>query len=595
MKRLFSLLIFILLGQNVTSQICTQRMLRNLEAFAKVCGYVRYFYPGDEAAKLNWEQFIHYGVKQVELLKNDSELLNKLNQLLYPVAPALIIDYKTKTSVYKEKRVNNAGMVPVYWQHYGYGHSTIQPSPYESIRINRDSLGKDLFENKPQWSDVIIKDITSDIRLFMPLLLMGDSIQTHPASDKVLLRQLQEEATREWPEHPSGDNKYIRITSMIILWNIMKHFNPHWEFASIKPGAMLREGITDCFTSNSSLSFYDVLRKTTARLNDAHTGFFVDFNDSAIKKFVLPVRFAEAGNRIVVDYTNDTSLAAYFKPGDIVETINGKNILQYKKEYETKVSGSPQFKSWYATAYMLYDTDTRVTVQVKGKPEVTFEKKTPISQFNTRQRKQKKTGWLEPGIFYLDIDNATDSVYQLYLPEILNAKVLICDLRTYPKGNFVFSLLKSLMRKTPDRDWLFVPKIIYPDFNKVTYNNSHWRFKPDTVNQINAKVFLLTSPRSISYAESVIGHFKHYQLATIIGQPTAGANGNVAQVKLPGNYSVGWTEMLVKGQDGSRVFGVGFAPDILVNLTRKGILENKDEVLDIALRKSRVYLKKNTK
>lgn len=593
MKRLLIIIIIAQCAGGVSAQINTARTIKNLESFAKICGYVRYFYPGDEAARLNWEQFIYYGVKQVESLTNNRELSLKLQQLFYPVAPAMIIDYKTKATAYKEQRVNNAGMLPVYWQHYGYGQSTMRPSPYESIRVNRDSLGKDLFDEKPKWSDILIKDITPEIRLFMPLVLMGDSLQTYPAADKLLLRQLQEQAAREWPEHPSGDNKHIRITDMIILWNVMKHFNPHWAFASITPGEMLTKGIAACYTSNSSLSFYNVLRKITAPFNDSHTGFYVDHKDTTVKDYLLPVRFGEAESKIVVDYTNDSLLAAYFKPGDIVEQINGKNIFEYKKEYEAKVSGSPHFKSWYATAYMLYDTTTKVTVQLKGKTAVTFEKKTPLSKFNARQRKQKTTGWLEPGIFYLDIDNATDSAYQHHLPEILRAKVLICDLRTYPKGNYVFNLLQSLLRKPPDKDWLFTPQIIYPDFEKVTFNHALWPIKPDTVHPIRAKVFLLISPRSISYAESVIGHFKHYQLATIIGQPTAGANGNVARVNLPGGYTVGWTEMLVKQQNGEPLFGIGFAPDIPVNRTIKGIRENRDEVMERALSESHNYLNKH--
>jgi len=38
-----------------------EQVIRNLRAFSKLYGYVRFFHPSDEAAAIDWERFAIYG------------------------------------------------------------------------------------------------------------------------------------------------------------------------------------------------------------------------------------------------------------------------------------------------------------------------------------------------------------------------------------------------------------------------------------------------------------------------------------------------------------------------------------------------------
>ncbi len=53
----------------------TQQGLRNLTAFSKLYGYVRFFHPSDQAAAIDWQSFAIDGVRQVESATDDAELL----------------------------------------------------------------------------------------------------------------------------------------------------------------------------------------------------------------------------------------------------------------------------------------------------------------------------------------------------------------------------------------------------------------------------------------------------------------------------------------------------------------------------------------
>ncbi|MHC4628783.1 MAG: S41 family peptidase, partial [Planctomycetota bacterium] len=100
---------------------------------------------------------------------------------------------------------------------------------------------------------------------------------------------------------------------------------------------------------------------------------------------------------------------------------------------------------------------------------------------------------------------------------------------------------------------------------------------------IKGKVVFLTDGRAISYAESCMGFIEHYKLAEIVGQPTAGTNGNVNPYELPGGFRVVWTGMRVVKHDGSQHHLIGIQPTVPVQRTIQGVIEGRDEFVEKAL------------
>jgi C-terminal processing protease CtpA/Prc len=80
-----------------------------------------------------------------------------------------------------------------------------------------------------------------------------------------------------------------------------------------------------------------------------------------------------------------------------------------------------------------------------------------------------------------------------------------------------------------------------------------------------------------------MGLVEHHRLAPIVGEPTAGTNGNVNPFVLPGRYGVSWTGMKVLKQDGSRHHGVGIQPTVPCSRTIAGVAAGRDEQLERAL------------
>jgi C-terminal processing protease CtpA/Prc len=198
------------------------------------------------------------------------------------------------------------------------------------------------------------------------------------------------------------------------------------------------------------------------------------------------------------------------------------------------------------------------------------------------EMRPSKIAELESGIFYIDLSRITDADFDHVLPLLTAARGVIFDLRGYPHLGIGF--LSHLTNVPIQSARWNVPIITRPDHAIDDYDTSgRWDIRPQAP-RIRGKLVFLTDGRAISYAESVMGIIEAYKIAEIVGEPTAGTNGNINPLDLPGGYRVIWTGMRVLKHDGSQPHGVGIQPTVIVSPTLRGITEKRDEQLERAIR-----------
>jgi len=712
-----------------------RQKVSNLETFTKLCGYVRYFHPSDEAASLNWEKFIYYGSKEVENAGNQKELTEKLKGLFNPIAPSVQIVQDNYTKAFDVKSItplNKVGMKEITWQHYGLGNngglyksartnrkikikdpnraefggatSNINAEAYRGkkfrlkgwmrtdltngqgqfwVRVDRegknygffnnmddrpikskewkayeitgtididasnlffgafllgegkiwidnfileiedngiwkkiplqnssfeqadtlgwytksagynyanvkdanvdgqqallisdnstDQLVKSIFDEKPEFGAYFSKNIGNGLKCIIPQVLLGSDQETYPAANPTQLKALQKRIGETTPELFNASDVYVRLTSINIAWNIFQHFFPYKEEIKLEWKKELTLALNAAYQAKNSQEFGKVLRVMTEKLKDGHVS--VSFGEQNYFSIQADVAYVEG--KLLISKVDSLPL----KVGDIITSINGIPALEHFSSIKSEISGSDQWKNSNATRQFLEgykDTELVLKVSRDGKEQEfrftrTDYRKTP------EQPKIKK---LEDGVYYVNIGNTEMKDIAAMMSEFNTAKAIICDLRGYPRGNH--DLIAHLLTKEDNDKWMFVPKIIAPDYENVSYTGLGWEMKPKTPH-ISAKVIFLTGGGAISYAESYMGFIKHYKLATIVGQPTAGANGNVNPFTLPGNYSIRFTGMKVKLHDGGQMFNLGIQPDVFVNQTISGVIAGRDEYLEKAL------------
>jgi C-terminal processing protease CtpA/Prc len=88
---------------------------------------------------------------------------------------------------------------------------------------------------------------------------------------------------------------------------------------------------------------------------------------------------------------------------------------------------------------------------------------------------------------------------------------------------------------------------------------------------------------SQSQAEYTTMAFQSSPNVKVLGSQTAGADGNVSQITLPGNIVTCFSGLGVFYPDGTAAQRVGVKIDYPIKPTIKGIIEGKDELLEKAI------------
>jgi C-terminal processing protease CtpA/Prc len=188
---------------------------------------------------------------------------------------------------------------------------------------------------------------------------------------------------------------------------------------------------------------------------------------------------------------------------------------------------------------------------------------------------------LDGGVYYVDLTRAPWSRVRETMNRLAQARGVVFDMRGYPENprggsvQVVQHLAQDTVRAAPAQ----TPQVMYPDQDSlVGYDSDRFTLAPNTPT-IDGPVVFLADARAISAGERLMGIVKHYDLATIVGQPTAGASGAINPTDLIGNYQVTWTGQRVRKHDGSQHHLVGIRPDVEVERTIDGVRSGRDEVL----------------
>lgn len=112
--------------------LAAQQDVRNVAAFGRLYGVVRWFYPGDAAAALDWDRFAVHGVSRVRGARTPAELEKTLVELFAPLGPGIHI----AASLPARQPAGGRDASLIAWHHRGAGISTLQ-GPYSMRRTNR--------------------------------------------------------------------------------------------------------------------------------------------------------------------------------------------------------------------------------------------------------------------------------------------------------------------------------------------------------------------------------------------------------------------------------------------------------------------------
>lgn len=440
-------------------------------------------------------------------------------------------------------------------------------------------LTEDLFEARPAAGDVIDVELGAGLSARIPLVAWSDESSTRPPGDEKTLNWMRIELDSINLRALSEYSECTRVAGIVILWNVLQHFYPSFDVLDVDWDAELTRALERTVgEEEAGERYYSVLEGLAVALDDGRARAY-------------HYRYAPYGYLpVLVDWVEDqvvitASAIDELKPGDVVSALDGVDALKNLQSWEARKSGSTQRKrTWALGLFGSGQPEESLTMTLK-RGEETTDLKITLGQWNQRppERRPEALSVLEGGVFYVDLTRATTADVERRISEIASARGVVFDLRgSLSVDRAIIGHLLTEPDTTPS--WMQAPEIIRPDGEgPVGWRDVGWWIQPDEP-RIEGNVAILTDGRTIGDAESVVDLIRVRDLAEIVGQPTAGAAGEVNNMTLPGRFEFRWTGVRVPGRSRDEGRLSAIRPSVPASLTIQGLREGRDDILDLAVR-----------
>lgn len=386
-----------------------------------------------------------------------------------------------------------------------------------------------------------------------------------------------------------------RLLALYRFWNYVQYFYPYKELIGKDWCLLLPELIPDFIKADNEAAYIRACLKMLAMLHDAHAVIrsYSAGADSLKGTMTLPLetRFIEDKLTVVGYYTKDTGIMNAVAPGDIITSVDGISIEKLVKKYEplTIAPNRPRMLRELTSlnGFLLRSNKQSITLEVSkgGKsvgitlPATSVYDINPVSGQGSGMNGKgyrilgSRIGYLYPALLKEeDLATIKDS--------FRNYKGLIIDLRCYPKTFMPFTYGKwlkpastpfvSFIMPDPDMPGCFRPPAVLNNGEQETDN-------------FRGKIILLVDEYTQSQAEYTVMALQSAHDVIVLGSQTAGSDGDLTLIQLPGGVVTGMSGIGILYPDGTVTQRKGIRIDIICRPTIKGIKEQRDELLEKAL------------
>ncbi|GAA5086325.1 hypothetical protein GCM10023210_08040 [Chryseobacterium ginsengisoli] len=539
--RKISLFILLFLSLHFSAQILSET--QKLESLCRVWGFLKYYHPNVAKGKFNWDEQLFQKIDELENI-NDK---NQLNEFYSNWIESLGKIEECKECLKQENKIYFLKNFDLNW-------------------INDQNI----------FSENVIQKLKfiQDNRNIRENYYFGIN------GRKVYFRN----------ENSYGSkfiSKQINLFELFRYWNYAEYFFAYKYKTDQNWNDVLKEMIPKFLTITTDENYHLTLAELVTKTDDSHAFLFsrlISLNQYGRKN--VPVEYSYAEGKLIVTKLNSNIFNEEnpLKKGDVIYDINGFTIPQKVNSFGKYLPASNSWgkinKSRYLFLYTNKDsTDLKIerdgqnlALRVK-----TYSQKEIISQKPTVPEKwkflddEKKIGYVNMGIIKrTDLDEMFEN--------LRNAESIIFDSRNYPNMT-ILPLSKLLLPENK----------IYYQFNFPETNYlSKFYIRKNSIGSSNSdyykgNVIILVNEITQSQAETTVMMLKQHPKAKVIGGYTSGANGDVIEFNIA-DLKTCFTGLGAYYPNGTETQRIGIIPDIIIKPTIKGIQEEKDEILERALK-----------
>ena len=509
---------------------------RNLFILGKVWGFVKYYHPVIAEGKISWDYELFRMLSKISNKNFDNELVKWINKL-----------GTFKTTTQKLPKENEIKLLP----------------------------------NTKWIADTNL--ISSELSTLLQKVNNADR------SDKNYYIQLHRSVNNpDFTNEKVYDKmKYtdtgIKLLSIFRYWNMIEYFFPNRHLMDENWDSVLTEFIPRMTATKDQKEYTLTLLELIGKIQDTHANIW-RYNEVISDYFgqnIAPIGLSFVENKAVVVKLHDEFKDGNLQIGDVILAVNGikvedwiKNNLKYfpASNYPTQLRDISQ--------RILRTNEQTISLTIEnilGQKEVvvnTVKYKYFPSQIVSHKIINENIGYIYPGSL------KKGEIHQI-MDKFLDKKGLIVDLRCYPSDFIVFRLSNYLLNEKKDFVKFTAGDIKTPGL--FTYRGGEMQVGGKNKDYFKGKVIILINEETQSNAEYTTMALRVAPNAIVLGSTTAGADGNVSGITLPGNIFTYISGIGVLTPDGSETQRIGIVSDIKIEPTIKGIRAGKDEVLEKAI------------
>lgn len=509
---------------------------RNLFVLGKVWGFVKYYHPAIAEGKISWDYELFRMLPKINSQNFDGELVQWINKLG---------TFKTTTQKLPKE-------------------STIKLLPNTKWISDTNLISSDL----SSLLQKINRAERSDKNYYIKL----HKIVNNPNfTDEKVYSKMEYSDTG------------VKLLAVFRYWNMIEYFSPNRHLMDENWDSVLTEFIPRMTATKDQKEYTLTLLELIGKIQDTHANIW-GYNsvlDAFFGENVAPIKIKFVENKAIVVKLQDEFKDANLQVGDVIVSVNGVKVedwLNNNLKYFPASNYPTQLRDVARKMLRTNDNSIQLTIEnnsgikdvVIGTIKYKYFREEPVSHKIINEN----IGYIYPGTLKKgEINEIMD--------KFLDKKGLIVDLRCYPSDFIIFSLSNYLLNEKKDFVKFTAGDIKTPGL--FTFRGGEIQVGGKNKDAFKGKVIILVNEETQSQAEYSAMALRVAPNAKVLGSTTAGADGNVSTIILPGNIFTYISGIGVLTPDGSETQRIGIVPDIKMEPTIKGIRSGKDELLEKAI------------
>lgn len=533
-------------GSGVALDHLTPRQSADVAVLAKVWGFLKYHHPTGQSGERNW----------------DDEFLELLGAMLESGSPQardrLILEW-----------VQSLGEIPQCTECAGQSSAPMLRAP----------------DTQSLWSDIALPELRQALehvyknrarnphQVFAYRYAVG---QAH-FSNELSYRDM----------NPDDDG--FRLLAVARYWNMVQYWFPYRDLIDEPWEPVLDEALRDVVRGEGREAYIGAMRRLIARVDDTHALMYTDYAlvPPAGACFPQPhVSYVE-GVPLIVDTGGVKQVAV----GDRVVAVDGSPVGQIEaKSRPYYASSNPG--SYYRDLgrNLLRGECGSITLELqRGTGQMVVElprndegwrpgsggRDTPA-----RGRGGPALQWLDNSLLYISLDQLVPADLDALKARLATARAAVFDVRGYGQVS-IYQLLPLLAQNPTVFAGFSTPNMETP--GEFVWQPQQPIEPSDEPALFAGPIAILVDENTQSAAEFATMALQSVPGSFVVGSTTAGADGNVTRLSLPGGLFTAFSGIGVFYPDKTPTQQVGIRIDYPVSPTIAGVTAGADEQLDHAI------------